>query len=1263
MQIKNKKKSKKEEKNSKKSSSETSSISNSDTEENKKDINSSNLKITKLILENFKSFEGRHEIGLFQNFTVVMGPNGSGKSNIIDALSFALGMNNHFLRTKNLKDLISKSNLSQKKNCSVECFFIENNKNEIIFKRNITSQGTSQYFFNGNKISAEDYFEKLEKRKIPTKTMFFILSQGAIDSIFSKKNKICETIELLSGSFKYKKEYEELITKITDLDNEINKLSNEINTLKDDKNKVKNQIEYEETYNILLGKINKLIRKIYLLRLFEQDNIKDCCEERLEENKKEIEKVENEKIEVIQLIKEGEMDLKKNESKENEISEENLKFKNNCLLAKNKISIVDTKIKELETKIFNKISSYNQMKNELNKKIEKKKNLQKEKEIIEKEIKKIKGILENDVSFTSSKASKEQIEEYKKISLSLQSNTISSIKKKENLDNQFMELENKKSLIEKTISQIENEKVKINEENKILSTNIFELNENTKKIEEELNKMKDKYSKLSDKKIQIENSYNSCYIELQEKIAELSRYELNTFENNKRKKISELMNQNEKVFGFLYELIIPLQKKLELPIKVSLIKYLNYLVVEDSETAFKVSEFLKRKDFNCDVLVLNNIPKKEIDFSLRLKLGNMGNLIIDLIECRKSGLKSALNFFLKDTVLCQNINNIKELRKNFNTIILLDGTVYKKSSISGGNYKNLSQFTFNYNNSKDNYIDASKNLKIEIDTLTIRLKEILTQKDNLDNESSLKVKIIEMENNLEINKKNIQSKQNVYDNQRKLLSEKEIIFSNCENSIKEINDKIEQLNNEKNKIDYELNSVKKQFFSDFMSKNKLKDLKDFEPFSINEVKRLSYELKEKEEKSLLIDNKINTINNFEQTLNNLDTQVEIDKKNKKNLENEKEELKIEYDKINNEYEKYNKEHGNKLSKLQELKNEISKKYEEIGKKDKRIRALLKDKVETQYKITSSLNNKKQIIIEAKTDNDKLLKDLGEIYQKSSIIFPINFNIEDLILKKEFESEYNLENIIIDYHDIEKENKDLNLESINQLINKKKEKLSTYIEEIQHYIKTLTFNEENSEKLKEKEIILNNNKKQIKTKIEDLIKNQEKQKERFAKIKNSRKKKFENYFKKLQEILNKTYKNLTESENNPGGNAFIYYTNKDEPYNGEIFYLPTPPGKRVIYDIEQLSGGEKTIAILSLLVSLQNISETPFLILDEVDAYLDPFHELMVEKLFKKIKNFSQVIIVTHKSNIFRSAESLLGTYFNKKKNSSIPISMNMKEVY
>ena len=65
----------------------------------------------------------------------------------------------------------------------------------------------------------------------------------------------------------------------------------------------------------------------------------------------------------------------------------------------------------------------------------------------------------------------------------------------------------------------------------------------------------------------------------------------------------------------------------------------------------------------------------------------------------------------------------------------------------------------------------------------------------------------------------------------------------------------------------------------------------------------------------------------------------------------------------------------------------------------------------------------------------------------------------------------------------------------------------------------------------------------------------------------------------------------------------------------MVYLPTPPGKRVIYDIEQLSGGEKTIAIVSLLSSLQNITGCPLLILDEVDAIFE--NEVRMRKEMKR----------------------------------------------
>ena len=42
--------------------------------------------ISRLEVENFKSYKGKHVIGPFSRFTAVVGPNGSGKSNIMDAI-------------------------------------------------------------------------------------------------------------------------------------------------------------------------------------------------------------------------------------------------------------------------------------------------------------------------------------------------------------------------------------------------------------------------------------------------------------------------------------------------------------------------------------------------------------------------------------------------------------------------------------------------------------------------------------------------------------------------------------------------------------------------------------------------------------------------------------------------------------------------------------------------------------------------------------------------------------------------------------------------------------------------------------------------------------------------------------------------------------------------------------------------------------------------------------------------------------------------
>ena len=101
-----KSKKKKSKKDKDKSPSKENSSELSNNSDNEAQDNSQYLKLHKLILENFKSFQGRNEIGFFQDFSVVLGPNGSGKSNIIDALSFVFGLNAQQMRTRNLKELI-----------------------------------------------------------------------------------------------------------------------------------------------------------------------------------------------------------------------------------------------------------------------------------------------------------------------------------------------------------------------------------------------------------------------------------------------------------------------------------------------------------------------------------------------------------------------------------------------------------------------------------------------------------------------------------------------------------------------------------------------------------------------------------------------------------------------------------------------------------------------------------------------------------------------------------------------------------------------------------------------------------------------------------------------------------------------------------------------------------------------------------------------------------------------------------------------------
>ena len=1239
----------------------------------------SSLKLHKLILENFKSFQGRNEIGYFQDFSVVLGPNGSGKSNIIDALSFVFGLNAQQMRTRNLKELIynphSSSSKNQAQNCSVEIIFKKNLKNpsqklktqaldEISFRRTVNASGSSSFYFNDKKLTQEDYVQKLMDFSIPVNSMYFILGQGGVDSLFSsKRNKIEQIIEVLSGSYKYKERYDELVKNLEEKNNELNSLSSQINSIKLDKNKIKAQLENKGLYKENINKIQNLMKKIYLYQFAEQDAIKSLCEENLEGLKEEIIKVENEKKNEISNMKENEKELGNSKKNVENIMNEEMALQKELDQKKNKIKITEDEIKKCETDIFNNVSVSNQLKEDLKKKESKKKSLIQEQSSISKDIKEIKKILNTNIDESSSKLTKEQITEFKSLSLSLQSSISSNISQLNSLELSSQNLFSKKTLLEKTLSQSEIEK---NSAENIANANeqeIDKMKETLEKKENKIKEMKKNFEKGEKTREELTEKNHKLVAELETKVTELSNFKVENNESRRRKKIGEFMSKNDKVYGFLFELIKPLQKKFELSIKVSLLRYLDYLVVENYETSVKVSEFLQNNEINCDVLVLENIPKvKEVDQTKRLKVGSEGNFIYDLIESKKKSVENAIKFFLKDLILCKP-ENIPILRsRGFRKFITEDGTVYRRNYISGGNYKNLERYNFIYK-TKEESDKIIEQLKKDIDDLTEELKEVMIDQEKNEEELKQNKKFIEEEKECELIRNELNNKEATFKKQKESLKDKEKAIKKLEKNIAEVNSELESINSEKSDLTISINNIKKQYFRNFMQKYNLSSLDDFEQFTIEKMNSLSQELKLKEVKILDIERKLKLMEESEKKISEIEEEIEKIQNKKSEKETEKKKLEKEFTKSNNYLSEFKATNESKLAEIKTIQENIKKGNENIMKLDERIRKLLKGQVEQKHKIEVAMNNKSQLMKDIVTDHNKLIKELDQNFQEYALIFQLDFDINQYLLKNDLNETNNIADIVMDYSEIEKKNKieELTPEKIQQIITHKKEKLDNYLKEIQKYVMLyITFDKEEEKELEEKENKLNNEKKDLKKKIETLVNEQEDLKKSLAEIKEKRTKKFLDFFNKLKENLKELYSKLTVKDNNPGGNAYLYCSNEDEPYKGTVVYLPTPPGKRVIYDIEQLSGGEKTIAIVSLLSSLQNITGCPLLILDEVDAYLDQKHELMMEKLFNEKKNEYQIVIVTHKLNIYRSAESLLGTYFNKNLDSSVPISYDNK---
>jgi chromosome segregation protein len=131
-------------------------------------------------------------------------------------------------------------------------------------------------------------------------------------------------------------------------------------------------------------------------------------------------------------------------------------------------------------------------------------------------------------------------------------------------------------------------------------------------------------------------------------------------------------------------------------------------------------------------------------------------------------------------------------------------------------------------------------------------------------------------------------------------------------------------------------------------------------------------------------------------------------------------------------------------------------------------------------------------------------------------------------------------------------------------------------------------------------------------------------------------KFEEAFHKINENFSVTFRKLFG-----GGQAFMRLTDEENTAESGIDVVASPPGKK-LQNVLLLSGGEKALTALSLLVGIFQYQPSPFCILDEVDAPLDEANVGRFTELVKEMSVQTQFVLITHSKKTMSIAPVLYG---------------------
>ncbi|EIW69438.1 hypothetical protein TREMEDRAFT_62305 [Tremella mesenterica DSM 1558] len=1224
------------------------------------------MPLKRLELSNFKSYRGQQVIDFGDApFMCIIGPNGAGKSNLMDAISFVLGVKSAQLRSTQLKDLVyrgrkaaqaedetmsieddgdSQAHSNDARTAYVMAVYEDDKNKEWRFRRSITTTGASTYYLNGKAVPWNLYNQQLEKFNILVKAKNFLVFQGDVEGVASQDSKaLAKLIDRISGwalsrlgsldlapAYEASKAAQEKATDASTANYAKKRtMLTEVRHFKEQREEIK---QWEK----LRDEKDALVQRHLLWRLYH-------LTEEINESTKQVEEA-NEKLTDLRAA----------------VNDNDSKFR----LAKKDQNQALLNVKKREAGVKRAEKAYDDKRQS-----DSLETLQRGAADVKKSMAEAVERQRKASQAKGKTLSAADLAEYRTLRSAANLRAVSERQQLESLHREQKNLRDALASAEDKIQQAERRKTKLTEEVNSLSSREVSMSDKLAELNDERERLKAQLEHAQAERERVNMKVTEINEKLQETYNKLLQAGVDKRESEREAKLKEVLQSLKRVFpgvhGRVVDLCKPTARKYDTAVMTVLGRHIDAVVVEQEKVAIDCIEYMRnQRAGQATFIPLDTIQVKPVAERLR-NFARGARLAFDCIEYEPA-VERAMQHVCGNAMICDSMDIAKQIcydKGQEVKAVTLEGTVIHRSGLitggqgSGGSRKFDDREVQGLQRLKEQYLQQLQDLnrakpKDNAD------EGVLENLARLDAEAT-----IAKDDLVRVFFKRQKFQADAQDATRLRLNGLRAELNHVESDFKKLSPDLEKRSRAVRTLEQKtadlaktVNTADDETFDAFCKKIKISHIQEYEDVQLKLATEESEALEAFTTQQARINHQIefetSQLSATRERLASLRATIDRENHNVDKLRSSKRALEKELDQLQAEIE----HQRGKLSNAQAAYDKATDLVEEMRDATRKTQRMLD-------KVLKEIGGWNDEIEKASSDRHAIYRRcrLEEIdlplIRGSLDKVPIEENLQkdgesmdvddDGTQRPARSNDYGIEP---DFDVLEDEDRENDAEELGHNFEAQIAALKANLDKMIPNMKAI-------DRLADVQTGLD----EAEREAEETRQESKRAREEYQQLRKKRCDLFNKAYNHMTGCIDKIYKDLTKSKTFPtGGVGFLSLEDAEEPYLSGVKYNVMPPGKRFA-EMDQLSGGEKTMAALALLFAIHSFHPAPFFVLDEVDAALDPTN---VSKLARYVREQAekevQFLIISLKTTLYEHADGLVGVYREQEENSSKTLTLDLR---